>query len=205
MPFYQFNFGLILGCLLLLCGQAEAEARAPHKDHVTKPMPAVSTRQEVGEHTEDLRALMLQLYRTNPEELAKSTQVGAREMTEWVFDGKANWKFDEVRGLQRSEAIDLALDPGFAGDRVLALIVGLETLVFGGYGGVNEYAIPSRRDEERLGQLYCQLYGVQQRLTTVPEFLRARQDVRPHITAVLEGMLRRLFARMPGVNQPACM
>ncbi len=39
-------------------------------------------------------------------------------------------------------ALDLLFDPTFQGEHVLALIVGLETLLYQGYGAENEFAIP---------------------------------------------------------------
>ncbi len=116
-----------------------------------------SARQQMNEHTDDLRALMLTLYEQHPEELTKSTQVGPREMTEWVFDGKANWKFDGLRRKQSMQAIALVFDPGFSGDHILALVVGIETLLFEAYGGINEFDIPVSQDQQKLMSAKCAL------------------------------------------------
>ncbi len=45
----------------------------------------------MAQYSEDLRQLMWTLYRAHPEALTKSTQVGARKMTDWVFENKAGW------------------------------------------------------------------------------------------------------------------
>lgn len=127
--------------------------------------PVYSTpKSDMAQHTEDLRALMQALYEAHPEELAKSTRVGAREMTEWVFEGKANWKFDAIRSQQGAEALALLFEEAYAGDRVLPLVVGLETLLFQAYGASNEFDIPSAVSAPALQQASCQLQSFAQRL-----------------------------------------
>ncbi len=70
-------------------------------------------KQAMSAHTEDLRTLMLALYESHPQELAKSAQISPREMTEWVFDGKFGWRFDGLRKLQDQQALDLLFDEQF--------------------------------------------------------------------------------------------
>lgn len=95
--------------------------------------------QTMAMHSETLRQLMLALYQANPKHLKKSTQVSAEEMVQWTFEGPFGWKFDGVRRLQGSEALMLAVDADFPGDRVLALIAGLHTMLAKTYGAKNEY------------------------------------------------------------------
>jgi hypothetical protein len=146
--------------LLLLCVSAVNARPATKTAHV----PLLTTKQEVSAHSEDLRALMQALYTEYPDELAKSTQVGPREVTEWVFDGKANWRFESIRRLQGQAALALLFDEAFAGDHILALVVGLETLVFEAYGSHNEFDIPVQRDQPRWATLLCELQALPLRL-----------------------------------------
>lgn len=74
-------------------------------------------------------------------------------MTEWVFDAKANWKFEAIRRFRCMAAIDLAFDEAFGGNRILALVVGIETLLFEGYSSQNEFEVPPQRDPQKLQQL----------------------------------------------------
>lgn len=173
----------------------QAEARAVKKSAPSSALPmALSPKQAMSEHTDDLRALMLQLYTEHPDELAKSTQVGPREMTEWVFDGKANWKFEAIRRLQGMAAIDLSFDEAFAGDRILALVVGIETLLFEGYGSQNEFEIPPQSDRQQLQQLWQQLKRVQARLQneSLPPLLQ-----QPAVRQAIEATLKQLLQRLP--------
>ncbi len=168
-----------------------------------------TAKQEMSEHTEDLRALMLKLYTFNPEELAKSTQVGAREMTEWVFDGKANWKFDGIRGQKKMQAIALVFDAEFTGDHILAFIVGLETLLFDAYGGTNEFDIPAVQDEKILSQVQCELQGLLQK-TIAPITAGKQPDIitqsnsKQEIEHSLRGIIKRLNAKVANTKNPPC-
>ncbi len=152
---------LLLGALLL--AQPLAWSKSPA---VKKTLPAAipvapqTTKAEMAGQTELLRGLMLSLYTQHPQELAKSTQVGPREMTEWVFDGKANWNFEAIRSLQKTEAIALVFNSEYTGDAVLPLIVGLETLLFDAYDAKNEFEIPPERNLQRLQRVSCQIQAL---------------------------------------------
>lgn len=162
------GWGVLLSAsVLMMCFVvvSHAQAQAAKKTQVVAPGSQAQTpKQVMSQHTDDLRTLMQTLYELHPEELAKSTQVGAREMTEWVFDGKAGWKFDAIRRTQQAEAIALVFDPEYTGDHILALVVGLETLLFHAYGGKNEYEIPAQIDERSVAQVVCQLQSLQTQL-----------------------------------------
>jgi SUMO ligase MMS21 Smc5/6 complex component len=81
------------------------------------------------QHTASLQQWMEQVYSSNPSELQKSTQVSPREMAEWVFHGPFNWKFDAIRSLQGSDALQLSVSDEFPGDRILAFTTGTYTLL----------------------------------------------------------------------------
>ena len=92
---------------------------------------------EVRENTKSLRLLMIKLYKRNPHELQKSTTDIAEIMVNWVFDGesKHHYLFNEISNKQGTDAIFLAFNPEFSGDRVLAYIVGLQTMLIKAHGG----------------------------------------------------------------------
>lgn len=182
------------------------------KKHSQKADPLVTQtskhhtpKQAMSAHTEDLRALMLALYESHPEELAKSAQISPREMTEWVFDGKFGWRFDGLRKLQDQQALDLLFDEQFQGDHVLALVVGLETILFHGYGAENEFAIPTEQDTSRMQRLVCTLRDFQKRyhgLITGPKQVPILQngDAQQLVSATLESILQRI----PSLSGQSC-
>jgi hypothetical protein len=107
---------------------------------------------EVHENTESLRLLMLKLYRRNPHELQKSTSDVAEKMVDWVFNGESehHYQFDEINKLQGTDAIFLAFKPEFTGDRVLAYIVGLQTMLIKAHGGKTDFYLTDNIDPQHM-------------------------------------------------------
>lgn len=107
---------------------------------------------EIRENTQSLRALMLKLYKRNPHELQKSTSDNAQKMVDWVFDGEAqhHYQFEGLNNLQGTDAIFLAFKPEFAGDRVLAFTVGLQTMLLQVHGNKTDFYLFDRIDPQSL-------------------------------------------------------
>lgn len=186
--------------------QRNALKPASHSSKKTDKQTAQASKgqlpkQIMSAHTEDLRALMLALYEAHPEELAKSTAMGPREMTEWVFDGKFGWRFDALRSMQDQQALNLLFDEQFQGDHVLALVAGLETSLFHGYGAENEFAIPTAQESSRMQTLSCTLRDFQTRyhaLMNGPKSVPMLQQAASQqlVSSTLQGILLRIpFSR----------
>lgn len=105
---------------------------------------------EMRENTQSLRVLMTKLYKRNPRELKKSTSGTLEEMVDWVFDGGHNWKIKRINEVQGIEAIQLALNPDYQGDRVLPLIVGLQTMLIKAHGGKSEFYMTDSLDPQTI-------------------------------------------------------
>ena len=107
---------------------------------------------ELAENTQSLRALMLKLYKRNPNQLAKSTSDKAETMVDWVFDGEAqhHWQFKEIDNKQGADAINLAFDATYQGDRALAFIVGLQTMLAKAHNDKKEFYITDSLDAQKL-------------------------------------------------------
>lgn len=107
---------------------------------------------EIRENTESLRLLMLKLYRRNPHELQKSTSDHAEKMITWVFDGEGqhHYRFEEMQNLQDTEAIFLTFKPEYTGDRVLAFIVGLQTMLMKAHGGRIDFYLTDTIDPQHI-------------------------------------------------------
>ena len=107
---------------------------------------------ELEENTQSLRALMLKLYKRNPNQLAKSTADNAEKMVDWIFDGdlQHHWQFKEIDNKQGTDAIFLAFDVNYQGDRVLAFIVGLQTMLAKAHGNKKEFYLTDSLDPQRL-------------------------------------------------------
>lgn len=107
---------------------------------------------EIRENTESLRVLMLKLYKRNPHELQKSTSDPAEKMITWVFDGSAQhqYQFSEINNLNSTDAIFLAFKPEYAGDRVLAFIVGLHTMLLKAHNNKTDFYFTDNIDPQRI-------------------------------------------------------
>ncbi len=98
---------------------------------------------EISENIQSLRTLMIKLYKRNPHELAKSTSDNAEKMATWVIDGEQqhHYQFKEIDNKQGTDAIFLAFQADYAGDRVLPFIVGLQTMLLQAHGGKRDFYI----------------------------------------------------------------
>lgn len=86
---------------------------------------------ELESNTQSLRTLMIKLYKRNPHELTKSNSLSAEKRTSSIFDEtiKHQWQFKQLQNKQDIDALYLTFDANFQGDRVLAFIVGLQTML----------------------------------------------------------------------------
>jgi len=105
---------------------------------------------EIRENIQSLRTLMIKLYKRNPSELKKSTSDDAEKMTNWVFNGNHNWNFETINNVQGTDAIYLAFNEEYKGDRVLPFIVGIYTMLIKAHGGKKEFYLFDSVDPQLL-------------------------------------------------------
>lgn len=97
-----------------------------------------------------LRELMVKLYKRNPRELQKSRYADINKNVTRVFDQVHNWKFEELNNLKSIDAIYLAFDEDYPGDRVFAFTVGLASMVMMSYGNKADFYILDSVDPQKL-------------------------------------------------------
>lgn len=105
---------------------------------------------QMQENAISLRLLMTKLYKRNPRELKKSTSGTVDEMVAWVFEGAHEWKFKEIDNKQGTEAIQLAFNAEYQGDRVLPFIVGLQTMLIKAHGGKMDFYLTDSIDPQNV-------------------------------------------------------
>jgi len=105
---------------------------------------------EIRENIQSLRLLMIKLYKRNPSELKKSTSDDAEKMVNWVFNGNHNWNFEAINNVQGTDAIYLAFNEEYKGDRVLPFIVGIYTMLIKAHGGKKEFYLFDSVDPQLL-------------------------------------------------------
>jgi len=97
-----------------------------------------------------LRTLMIKLYRRNPRELGKKTGATIQGRLYEVFAPVPLPTFAELEGRSSIAAINLSFDPAFAGDRVFALVAGLQGMVLEAYGNRCEQFLFDTLDAQKL-------------------------------------------------------
>lgn len=107
---------------------------------------------EYAENEASLRLLMFKLYKRNPAEAQKSGLGTPDQIATQVFDQVAThqWKFEALGGAQDTAAIKLALNPQFSGDRVLALIVGIQSMLYRAHGNKSAFFLMDSIEPQNL-------------------------------------------------------
>jgi hypothetical protein len=96
------------------------------------------------------RLLMDKLYRRNPRELRKSGFLTVEAAVERGFDPKYGFRLPELKQVHGTAAIQLALKPEYAGDRVFAFSVGLAGMIVQAYGNKTEIYLTDTLDAQKL-------------------------------------------------------
>ena len=97
-----------------------------------------------------LRVLAERLYRRNPRELKKSGQRGVEAAVSRIFDRHHGWQFEDLQLQRGAQAIQLAFRADFAGDRVLAFVVGLASMVQSAFNDKTEFFVLDDVDPQGL-------------------------------------------------------
>lgn len=80
-----------------------------------------------------LRRLAEKLYRRNPREWRKSAAT-LEDALALIFDVNHSWRLDSLDRRRNIEALTLAFEPAFQGDRVQAFTVGMASMVQAAFG-----------------------------------------------------------------------
>lgn len=107
---------------------------------------------EYTENMQSLRLLMMKLYKRNPAEVSKSGLGSAEQIASTVFDQAAmhHWQFAALGGATETAAIRLALNPQYQGDRVLALVVGIQSMLFRAHGNKTSFYFTDSLEPQNL-------------------------------------------------------
>lgn len=97
-----------------------------------------------------LKLLAEKLYKRNPREWKKGGWVRAQDPVERLFGKQHNWRFAELDGKFGTEAIQLALKPDYAGDRVFAFVAGLGGMVLAAFNERYEFFMTDDLDAQKL-------------------------------------------------------
>ena len=98
-----------------------------------------------------LENLLVKLYKRNPRELLKVPGKSLEQRQQEIFTTPGRLLFVELDNRQGTDALDLALAPDYAGDRVFAVMVGLVGVVRSSYNWhvITSYSIHYTKLYER--------------------------------------------------------
>ena len=96
------------------------------------------------------RRLMIKLYKRNPRELKKSPVPDINGNVERLFDREHGWEFGELHNRKGVDAIYLAFDESFRGDRVFAFITGLTSMIMASYDHQTDFYLFDTVDPQKL-------------------------------------------------------
>ena len=97
-----------------------------------------------------LRELARKLYVRNPNQLTLSGHVSREAALRAVFHPGATTMRRQLQGRRSADAIALAFDEGYGGDRVAAFVVGMHTMLLDGYGGKSRFYVHDTLDPQKL-------------------------------------------------------
>jgi len=137
------------------CGHDSEKEESPKKKSFTVKSLAKSDIDGVLDiHVQEirgyLREMMVKLYKRNPRELEKSRYPDPAKNIARVFDEQHNWKFEELQDRKSIDAIHLAFEQNYEGDRVFALLVGLTSMIMAAYDNKTDFYMLDKVDPQKL-------------------------------------------------------
>ena len=97
-----------------------------------------------------MQSLLTKLYKRNPRELQKASGISVEQRQQQIFATPGRLVFAELDNRQGTDALELAFDPKFSGDRVFAVMVGLTGMVRSSYGWQEEQFLFDSLDPQLL-------------------------------------------------------
>ena len=148
-----YGLALILslaGCNLTTGGDSTVKARPFQLDDLAKSDVDMVLETQLNYSLEYLEELMAKLYKRNPRELRKGGWKERKTAIRRVFGPGRAASFPALRGRRSVDAMYLAFDDGYYGDRVLALMEGLRGMLLDSYNGKRELFLMDELDPQKL-------------------------------------------------------
>ena len=146
----------VIGLILLLAGCLTTNANSPIKtrpfqlDDLAKSDVDLVLEMQLNYSMEYLEDLMGKLYRRNPMELRKGGWLSPKRAVKRVFGPGRASSFPGLQGKRSIDAMRLAFDSNYHGDRVLALVEGLRGMLLDSYDGKREMFLLDELDPQKL-------------------------------------------------------
>lgn len=148
---------LIIGLLMILLGCQTAadrdvpiQGRAFQLDDIAKADVDMVAEVNVLQSLDYLRELTRKLYVRNPNQVIRGRHLSRESAMALLFGPRQMAQLPALEGRRSSDAVTLAFDPAFEGDRVQAFAFGLRTMLLDTYGGDEELYLFESLDPQKL-------------------------------------------------------
>ncbi len=143
---FSYVLFFVLACLINACSSSpDVKGREFELESVVKNDIDLITEAHQQEVFKALKRLAIKLYKRNPAEWKKGFP-----SLQAAVDDVSSGEFPAVKGRVSVECIRLAFDEKYSGDRVRALIAGLQTMVLKSYNGDRKFYVYSLLDAQKL-------------------------------------------------------
>lgn len=148
---------LVFVMLAGLCG-CSSPGTAPRQGHLPASAAAHLVKSDYNRFAEahqqrifvSLRRLAEKLYKRNPREWRKSGADSVAAAVAGIFDVEHGWRLESLDYRRNFDALSIALNPGYPGDRVQAFVVGLASMVQSAFGDREEFYLLDDLDAQHL-------------------------------------------------------
>lgn len=142
----------LLGCVTAPAGKNGAKSEGFRAEDIAKADIDMVAEVSVRQSMDYLQALARKLYLRNPA-YWRGRVATVDEALDRLFGARRASDLVELRGLAGANAIHLAFDDGFAGDRVAAFIEGIRSMTLEAYGGKTQFFMYDRFDPQKIYHL----------------------------------------------------
>ena len=148
----------MIACLAVALGGCVASGSGPERSHAQGFTLADLVKSDLDKVTEvhhhylfqSLRRFTLKLYRRNPGEWRKRGMTSAEAAVADLFDRDHRWRLEALNYRRGTEAVQIALNPDYRGDRVQAFAAGLAGMAQIALGDRAAFYMLDKIDPQRL-------------------------------------------------------
>ncbi len=136
---------LMCAALLPACASHRTAPPAPDSGYGARHLMKTDLDRVTEAHQQEvfasLRLLAEKLYRRNPREFKKSGQASVEAAVSRIFDRHHDWRFEDIQLQRGTEAIHLAFRENYTGDRILAYVVGIASMIQTAFNDKTEFFV----------------------------------------------------------------
>ncbi len=195
---------LLTGCVGAPDRDSPIRTRQFQVDDIAKSDVDMVAEIQVRFSMEYVQELMEKLYRRNPREWLKEGVASLEQAVERVFGAARNEAFPELQGKHGSDAIMLAFDESYPGDRVLAFAEGLRGMILAAHNGKQVFYLTDELDPQKLYNAARNIETAAWKLAHARDsqgrlFLISNQTAGPVINLSYERLFGKLIALQDGM------